>query len=119
MDPGFVQLIGSRDTLSPHPSELESLDGLDGDDEQNEEVVPGDEAATDLLGETDSRTLNFVGATIRDASYPGDGGRELMDRAAWAEKTASADAALLCAARSAAKCIFKRPGGGCWPSMAH
>jgi hypothetical protein len=73
MDPGFVQLVGSGDAISPQPSELESLDELDVDDDGGPSAFV-DERAAGLLAETDSRTLNFVGATIRDASYPGDGG---------------------------------------------
>ena len=65
---------GGRDTVSPQPSEVESLeDVFEGDEgameEPQDDGAPGEEA-NDLA---DSSRLNFVGATIRDASYPGDG----------------------------------------------
>ncbi|KAI8477521.1 MAG: pantothenate kinase 2-like protein [Monoraphidium minutum] len=67
MDPRLVY-VGSKETLSPQPSDVGSLDPFE--DEQNEEALH-EEGSVDLA---DSRTLNFVGATIRDTSYPGDGG---------------------------------------------
>jgi hypothetical protein len=71
MDP----MLGSRETLSPNPSEVESLDAFGDEDDVNEEGSALGPSSTDL---GDSRTLNFVGATIRDASYPGDGGGKAL-----------------------------------------
>lgn len=67
---------GSRDTFSPHPSEIESLEGFEDEGVMEEGVGAGDGmVSTDL-----DRSLNFVGATIRDASYPGDGlGRMMLE----------------------------------------
>ena len=52
------------------PSEVDSVDPLEGDEEQHEEGLQ-EEPSNDL---SDGRALNFKGAIIRDASNPGDGG---------------------------------------------
>ena len=73
MEPGSKPVPGSRDTFSPHPSEVESLDAFEGDDGMMEEPQDDGAAGEDPNDLADSSRLNFVGATIRDASYPGDG----------------------------------------------
>lgn len=60
-----------RDVFSPRPSEAESYEALDG----GESPVLGEEGSRQTPSPNDladARLLNFVGATIRDASYPGD-----------------------------------------------
>jgi hypothetical protein len=52
---------------------------LEGDEEPVEEGGPLAEEGSTEMG--DGRPLNFVGATIRDGSYPGDGGEGAAGRA--------------------------------------